>query len=200
MDYVCLRCCILFVSLTVVQHQYQVFNGDQLELSQDQHINVRSQGLPPSGVSNRLIFAVVYMPNKQYTGAVRGVQPDDHHWRMVECNHGLCEMAERSQRRGSVGRKLRIRAADVWQLQRDDREHVHVQRRLQDVSQKVRLVTMFVFVQSPTGLPLRRYWEAQVAVGESVQGWIFWTWKVSGSIDVPTRDFIDLLLSGGERG
>ena len=24
-----------------------------------------------------------------------------------------------------------------------------------------------------------RYWEVQVEVGESVQGWVFWTWKVS---------------------
>ncbi|EFI27950.1 exo-beta-1,3-glucanase [Coprinopsis cinerea okayama7 len=25
---------------------------------------------------------------------------------------------------------------------------------------------------------LRRYWEVQVEIGESVQGWVFWTWKV----------------------
>jgi glucan 1,3-beta-glucosidase len=25
---------------------------------------------------------------------------------------------------------------------------------------------------------LNRYWEAQIEIGESIQGWIFWTWKV----------------------
>lgn len=47
-----------------------------------------------------------------------------------------------------------------------------------------------------------RYWEVQVDVGEAVQGWIYWTWKVwflcmsqpqSGEISQTT--FID-----GERG
>ncbi len=28
---------------------------------------------------------------------------------------------------------------------------------------------------------LRRYWEVQVDVGESVQGWVFWAWKVCRS-------------------
>jgi len=25
---------------------------------------------------------------------------------------------------------------------------------------------------------LRRYWEMQVDIGDAVQGWIYWTWKV----------------------
>ncbi|KAH6913081.1 glycoside hydrolase family 5 protein [Coprinopsis sp. MPI-PUGE-AT-0042] len=28
---------------------------------------------------------------------------------------------------------------------------------------------------------LRRYWEVQVEVGESIQGWIFWTWKAENA-------------------
>ncbi|KIL67587.1 glycoside hydrolase family 5 protein [Amanita muscaria Koide BX008] len=28
---------------------------------------------------------------------------------------------------------------------------------------------------------LRRYWEAQVDVGESVQGWVYWTWKAENA-------------------
>ncbi|KAI0250270.1 glycoside hydrolase [Lactifluus subvellereus] len=28
---------------------------------------------------------------------------------------------------------------------------------------------------------LRKYWEAQVEVGEAVQGWIYWTWKTEGA-------------------
>ncbi|KAF8656255.1 hypothetical protein AX16_002691 [Volvariella volvacea WC 439] len=28
---------------------------------------------------------------------------------------------------------------------------------------------------------LRRYWEAQVEVGERIQGWVFWTWKAENS-------------------
>src|SRR6266404_8390789 len=31
---------------------------------------------------------------------------------------------------------------------------------------------------SPSDSCLRRYWEVQVEVGEAVQGWIYWTWKV----------------------
>jgi hypothetical protein len=23
-----------------------------------------------------------------------------------------------------------------------------------------------------------RYWEVQVEIGENIQGWVFWTWKV----------------------
>lgn len=30
---------------------------------------------------------------------------------------------------------------------------------------------------------LFRYWEVQVDVGESVQGWIFWTWKARAISD-----------------
>ncbi|KAI0833509.1 glycoside hydrolase family 5 protein [Trametes gibbosa] len=28
---------------------------------------------------------------------------------------------------------------------------------------------------------LRKYWESQVAIGEAVQGWIFWTWKAENA-------------------
>ncbi|EIN04828.1 glycoside hydrolase family 5 protein [Punctularia strigosozonata HHB-11173 SS5] len=28
---------------------------------------------------------------------------------------------------------------------------------------------------------LRKYWEAQVAIGEAIQGWIFWTWKAENA-------------------
>ena len=27
-----------------------------------------------------------------------------------------------------------------------------------------------------------RYWEVQVEIGENVQGWVFWTWKVEFTI------------------
>ncbi|KAI0671765.1 glycoside hydrolase family 5 protein [Trametes maxima] len=30
---------------------------------------------------------------------------------------------------------------------------------------------------------LRKYWESQVAIGEAVQGWIFWTWKAESADD-----------------
>ncbi|OSD06598.1 glycoside hydrolase family 5 protein [Trametes coccinea BRFM310] len=30
---------------------------------------------------------------------------------------------------------------------------------------------------------LRKYWESQVAIGEAVQGWVFWTWKAENSDD-----------------
>ncbi|OJT11441.1 Glucan 1,3-beta-glucosidase [Trametes pubescens] len=30
---------------------------------------------------------------------------------------------------------------------------------------------------------LRKYWESQVAIGEAVQGWIFWTWKAENADD-----------------
>ncbi|ESK94612.1 glycoside hydrolase family 5 protein [Moniliophthora roreri MCA 2997] len=30
---------------------------------------------------------------------------------------------------------------------------------------------------------LRRYWEVQVEIGESAQGWVFWTWKAENSDD-----------------
>ena len=34
--------------------------------------------------------------------------------------------------------------------------------------------TLFFFFLSSS-----RYWEVQVDIGESIQGWVFWTWKVS---------------------
>ena len=31
-----------------------------------------------------------------------------------------------------------------------------------------------------------RYWEVQVEIGEEVQGWIYWTWKVRFPLDNPS--------------
>jgi glucan 1,3-beta-glucosidase len=34
---------------------------------------------------------------------------------------------------------------------------------------------------------LRKYFEVQIEVGERVQGWVFWTWKVRRCCHVPLR-------------
>ena len=28
-----------------------------------------------------------------------------------------------------------------------------------------------------------RYWESQVDIGEAIQGWVYWTWKVEDADD-----------------
>ncbi|KAK7690699.1 hypothetical protein QCA50_005798 [Cerrena zonata] len=30
---------------------------------------------------------------------------------------------------------------------------------------------------------LRKYWESQVDIGEAIQGWVYWTWKVENADD-----------------
>lgn len=44
-----------------------------------------------------------------------------------------------------------------------------------------------------------RYWEVQVNIGESVNGWVYWTWKVRLDDHVVTIELISTSL-GGELG
>ena len=42
--------------------------------------------------------------------------------------------------------------------------------------------SVIIFSPRETHCP-RRYWEVQVEVGEEVQGWIYWTWKVRSPLN-----------------
>ena len=39
-----------------------------------------------------------------------------------------------------------------------------------------------------------RYWEAQVDIGETIQGWVWWAWKVSSLHSLRPHLFLDLVL------
>lgn len=44
---------------------------------------------------------------------------------------------------------------------------------------------------------LRHYWELQVEIGEAVQGWVYWTWKVRFTILDTYDPFTDVYREGG---
>ena len=46
---------------------------------------------------------------------------------------------------------------------------------------------------------MRKYFEVQIEVGEQVQGWVFWTWKVRRYQTSPTRPLSETSIAGRER-
>ncbi|KAI0734298.1 glycoside hydrolase [Fomitopsis betulina] len=125
-------------------HQYQVFNGDQLELSQDQHINYTCQinsTLAPYAASNLMTIT------GEWSNAI------------TDCAKWL------------NGRNVGAR----W-----DGSYASGQQTFGSCNGMTGNMSTF---SADYKTFLRKYWEAQVAVGESVQGWIFWTWKAENADD-----------------
>ncbi|KAH9838253.1 glycoside hydrolase [Rhodofomes roseus] len=125
-------------------HQYQIFNYDQIELSEDQHINYTCQinaTLAPYAKSNLMTITgewsnAITDCAQWLNGRNVGARWDGT-FASGEPTFGSCD--------GMTGNYSTF-SADYKTF-------------------------------------LRKYWEAQVTVGESVQGWIFWTWKAENADD-----------------
>ncbi|PIL35559.1 hypothetical protein GSI_02287 [Ganoderma sinense ZZ0214-1] len=125
-------------------HEYQIFNYDQIELSQDQHINYSCQVLDT--LSN-------YAKSNLYT--VSG-----------EWSNAITDCAKWLNGRG-VGAR--------W-----DGTYQSNQPTLGSCDGYTGNMSTF---SDDYKTFLRRYFESQVAIGEAVQGWIFWTWKAENADD-----------------
>ncbi|TBU33304.1 glycoside hydrolase [Dichomitus squalens] len=125
-------------------HEYQIFNYDQLEMSQDEHINYSCQVLQT--LSN-YAKSNLYTVSGEWSNAItdcakwlngRGVGARwDGTWQSNQPTFGSCD--------GYTGNMSTFS---------DDYKNF-----------------------------LRKYFESQVAIGEAVQGWIFWTWKAENADD-----------------
>ncbi|EED81192.1 predicted protein [Postia placenta Mad-698-R] len=125
-----------------IQHQYQIFNYDQLELSEAQHINYSCQfidSLVPYAKSNLNTITGEWSTAitdcaKWLNGRNVGARWDGT-FASGEPTFGNCT--------GWTG-------------------------------------NMSTFSDDYKTF-LRQYWEAQVQIGESIQGWIYWTWKTESA-------------------
>ncbi|KAI1796836.1 glycoside hydrolase [Ganoderma leucocontextum] len=125
-------------------HEYQVFNYDQLEMSQDQHVNSSCQVLD---TLSSYAKSNLYTVSGEWSNAVtdcakwlngRGVGARwDGTWQPNQPTFGSCDGWTGNMSTFSDGYKTF----------------------------------------------LRKYFESQVAIGEAVQGWIFWTWKAENADD-----------------
>lgn len=96
-------------------------------------------------------------------------------WRMVDFDHRLCPMAEWAGRWCSMGRLDRGRWHRIWLLWWIHRQLDDVFPGLYHLYAEVSLTMAICFSRNSCQC---RYWEVQVELGEAVQGWIYWTWKV----------------------
>ncbi|KAI0749793.1 glycoside hydrolase [Daedaleopsis nitida] len=125
-------------------HEYQIFNYDQIEMSQDEHINYSCQVLET--LSN-YAKSNLYTVSGEWSTAItdcakwlngRGVGARwDGTWQANQPTFGSCD--------GYTG------DSSTWS---DDYKKF-----------------------------LRKYFESQIAIGEAVQGWTFWTWKAENADD-----------------
>ncbi|KAI0719308.1 glycoside hydrolase [Cerioporus squamosus] len=125
-------------------HEYQIFNYDQLEMSQDEHLNYSCSVL---STLSSYAKSNLYTVSGEWSNAItdcakwlngRGVGARwDGTWQDGQPTFGSCD--------GYTG--------DSSSFSDDYKTF------------------------------LRKYFESQVAIGEAVQGWIFWTWKAENADD-----------------
>ncbi|KIP08203.1 glycoside hydrolase family 5 protein [Phlebiopsis gigantea 11061_1 CR5-6] len=125
-------------------HEYQIFNYDQLELSQPEHITYSCQVMTNlSSFANSNIYTIIGEWTTAPTDCAqwlngRGVGARwDGTWQSGQPTFGSCD--------GMTG-------------------------------------NMSTFSDDYKTF-LRQYYEAQVAIGEAIQGWVYWTWKAENADD-----------------
>ncbi|KAL6302376.1 glycoside hydrolase [Sparassis latifolia] len=124
------------------EHQYQIFNDDQLALSLSEHLSSSCQTL-----SQYASFAKsnMYTVMGEWSNAV------------TDCAEWLNGRGVGARWDGSIAEGQQVYGScDGW------------------------TGSMSTFSDEYKAF-LRQYWESQVLIGESVQGWVYWTWKAENA-------------------
>ncbi|KZT07815.1 glycoside hydrolase family 5 protein [Laetiporus sulphureus 93-53] len=119
-------------------HEYQIFNYDQLEYTEDEHINSSCSLL----------------------NTLQSYENSNLHTIIGEWSNAITDCAKWLNGRG-VGAR--------W-----DGTYASGQAALGSCDGYTGNMTTF---SEDYKTFLRKYWESQVEIGESISGWVFWTWK-----------------------